>query len=58
MLLELSNTCIASLDVPQDWFTTILVGGKTRDITRELEVLTVLIDMRLRAWAEANDIFT
>ena len=70
-LLALFNACIHSLDAPQDWFTTILVGvlnqGKPatspdsyRLVGLEcclLKVLTLLIDRRLRAWADAYDIF-
>jgi exonuclease III len=69
-LLALFNACIHSLDAPQDWFTTILVGvlkqGKPatspdsyRLVGLEcclLKVLTLLIDRRLRAWADAYNI--
>jgi hypothetical protein len=70
VLLKLFNTCISTLDAPQDWFTTILVGvlklGKPamslegyRLVRLEcclLKVLTLLIDRRLQAWAEANNV--
>ena len=60
-LLTLFNGCVTSLDAPQDWFTTILVGvlrqGKPatsldsyRLVGLEcclLKVLTLLIDRRL-----------
>ena len=70
VLLTLFNGCIGSLDAPQDWFTTVLVGvlklgkpetspGSYRLVGLEcclLKVLTLLIDRRLRSWAEANGI--
>ena len=69
-LLVLFNGCVASLNAPLDWFTTILVGvlkqGKPATLADSyrliglecclLKVLTLLIDNQLWAWAEANDI--
>lgn len=69
-LLTLFNACITNFDAPQDWFTTILIGilkqGKNpadpesyRLIGLEsclLKVLTALIDLRIREWAERYDV--
>jgi hypothetical protein len=69
-LLELFNRCIADLNAPQNWFTTVLVGvlkvGKPATdpdsywlIGLEcclLKVLTLLIDWRIRDWAATYDI--
>ena len=66
-LLKLFNYCVRHGTGPQDWFTTILIGilkmGKPSDdpdsyhlVSLEcclLKCLTLLIDMRIRAWAEA-----
>jgi hypothetical protein len=68
VLLDLFNLCVSSLDAPQDWFTMILLGvlklgrpatspNSYRLVGLEcclLKVLTLLIDRRLWAWAEAN----
>lgn len=69
-LVKLFNFCITNRDAPQDWFTTLLIGilklGKL-DVDPEsyrliglecclLKVLTLLIDMRIREWAEAYKI--
>ncbi|KAF7374664.1 RNA-directed DNA polymerase from mobile element jockey [Mycena sanguinolenta] len=66
VLLKLLNYCIEYRTGAQDWFTTILVGilkmGKSDDDPESyrlvglecclLKCLTLLIDMRIRAWAE------
>lgn len=69
-LLKLFNYCVAEHSVPEDWFTTILVGilkmGKPGDDPDSyclvglecclLKCLTLLIDMRIRAWADTYKI--
>jgi hypothetical protein len=64
------NACVDSLDAPQLWFTTVLLGvlkiGRAstspdsyRLVGLEcclLKFLTLLIDRRLRAWAEENKV--
>ncbi|KAF7342021.1 RNA-directed DNA polymerase from mobile element jockey [Mycena venus] len=69
-LLKLFNYCVKEGTGPQDWFTTILVGllklGKPGDDPDSyrlvglecclLKCLTLLIDMRIRAWAESRNI--
>ena len=70
ILLQLFNSCISSLDAPQSWLTTVLVGvlklGKPATSPESyrlvglecclLKVMTLLIDRRLRAWAEENKV--
>jgi hypothetical protein len=68
-LLKLFNYCIENRTAPQDWFTTILLGilkpGNPADDPESyrlvglecclLKCLTLLIDMRIRAWAEVYE---
>ena len=68
ILLRLFNSCIQSLDAPHSWLTTVLVGvlkqGKPATSPQSyrlvglecclLKALTLLIDRRIRAWAEEN----
>ena len=67
-LLQLFNSCITALDAPSSWLTTVLVGvlklGKPAALPDSyrimglecclLKVMTLLIDRRIRAWAEEN----
>lgn len=69
-LADLFNKCIAQLDASQDWFTMVLVGILKKDkpatdpesyhlIGLEyclLKVLTLLIDKRIRDWADAYSV--
>ena len=69
-LLQLFNACVDSQDAPQSWLTTVLVGvlkaGKPDSSPESyrlvglecclLKVMTLLIDRRLRAWAEENNV--
>jgi hypothetical protein len=70
VLLELFNFCIQNRTAPQNWLTTILLGilkqGKPahnpesyRLVGLEcclLKCLTLLIDLRIQAWAETYHI--
>jgi hypothetical protein len=69
-LIRLFNFCIARTDAPENWLTTILVGILKMGISASdpdsyrliglecclLKVLTLLIDMRIREWAEKYDV--
>jgi hypothetical protein len=69
-LMRLFNACVDSLDAPQIWLTTVLVGvlkiGRIATSPESyrlvglecclLKFMTLLIDRRLREWAEANSI--
>jgi hypothetical protein len=69
-LLNLFNYCIQNRTAPQSWFTTILLGilkqGKPADNPESyrlvglkcclIKCLTLLIDLRIRAWAETYHI--